>query len=207
MSGCVHQKLVSSEHLYHIRDHQHLVNQMATTDISATIRYFDAKASTWSTHYRESRHFQTRLNTATAWTQENLADGHILDYGCGSGVLVGVLAAAGYKVTGVDASAAMIAAARATLESAGLGDAARLEIATDPFDGEYRHETYNAVICLGVLEYVEQWRRVLTNLGHLVKPHGLLILSFPNRTSVLRSVEGLVFRHPRACRALSLLPR
>ena len=37
-----------------------------------------------------------------------LTDGHVMDLGCGSGILAAALIAAGYAVTGVDISSAMI---------------------------------------------------------------------------------------------------
>ena len=41
-----------------------------------------------------------------------LTDGHVMDLGCGSGILAAALIAAGYEVTGVDISSAMIDLAR-----------------------------------------------------------------------------------------------
>ncbi len=42
-----------------------------------------------------------------------LTDGHVMDLGCGSGILAAALIAAGYAVTGVDISSSMIDLARA----------------------------------------------------------------------------------------------
>ena len=63
----------------------------------------------------------------------------ILDVCCGTGYLAGLLAARGYRVTGIDASAAMIGFARETAPEAefSVADAARFHPAvptsTRPF--------------------------------------------------------------------------
>jgi SAM-dependent methyltransferase len=50
------------------------------------------------------------------------ADGSLLELGCGTGRLLVPLAGDGYSITGLDLSAAMLAAARAKLEAAHLAD-------------------------------------------------------------------------------------
>jgi 2-polyprenyl-3-methyl-5-hydroxy-6-metoxy-1,4-benzoquinol methylase len=173
---------------------------------SATVRYFDGVASGWSQKYRRSRHFQTRLNTVLGWLAAYPTPLDVLDYGCGSGVLLQALAEAGHAATGADVSEGMLAEARRQL--AGLVDENRVRLVPVNADGEgdYRDRTYDGVISLGVLEYCPQPARLLERLASVVKPGGFLMLSFPNRNSGLRWVERYVARHPGIFRRLGWFP-
>jgi SAM-dependent methyltransferase len=64
--------------------------------------------------------------------------GPVLDLGCGAGRFLVPLAEAGYAVTGVDTSAAMLAEAKAALAEAGLAGAVTL-----------RHDDFRALATLG----------------------------------------------------------
>ena len=162
-----------------------------------TIRYFDRLAGEWSERYARSTHFRRRLETVLAWVASEPADRSLLDFGCGSGVMVRALVERGFTVTGVDASSRMIAAARQCLGAAAR-ERYRLEVIDgDGDEGDYRHETYHGVLCVAVLEYVRDPRAVLTRLAALTDVGGFLILSVPNQTSVLRRLEWFLHRHPR----------
>jgi 2-polyprenyl-3-methyl-5-hydroxy-6-metoxy-1,4-benzoquinol methylase len=181
-------------------------------------KYFDSQANDWTRLYQESRHFQKRLNTTIRWVNEFAGASEILDYGCGSGLLIATLAKAGYRVTGVDAkagyrvtgvdiSAQMLQVARATLVSANLFDQVTLECIDTSSVSAFGTHTYDGVVSLGVLEYVDDWERLLSGLARLVRPAGFLLLSFPNKLSMLRTAESFVFRRPKLFRLLSLYPK
>ncbi|MGW8783219.1 methyltransferase domain-containing protein [Streptomyces sp. NPDC055796] len=96
----------------------------------------------------------------------------ILDAGCGSGPLSAALRDRGAVVTGIDASAAMVALARrrlggdAALHVAALGD--RL-----PFDDG----AFDDVVASLVLHYLEDWGPALAELRRVLRPGGRLIAS------------------------------
>ena len=110
-----------------------------------------------------------------------------LDVGCGAGLLCEPLARLGAEVTGVDAAAENVAAARAHAEAMGL-----------PVD--YRHGElsqlslgrFDLVTAMEVLEHVADKPAFFTQLAAHLAPGGLLILSTPNRTLKSRAllVEG-----------------
>ena len=86
----------------------------------------------------------------------------VLDVGTGTGRAAIALALAGARVTGVDASAEMLAVAERRARDAGAGtvtfargDAHRLEFADRSFD---------AVVCLRVLMHTPDWRASLAEL-------------------------------------------
>ncbi|GAA3168608.1 class I SAM-dependent methyltransferase [Streptomyces virens] len=101
-----------------------------------------------------------------------VAGRRILDAGCGSGPLSAALRERGALVTGVDASAAMLALARrrlgedADLHRADLAD--RL-----PFDDA----VFDDVVASLVLHYLEDWGPTLAEMRRVLRPGGRLIAS------------------------------
>ncbi|HKS88505.1 MAG TPA: bifunctional 2-polyprenyl-6-hydroxyphenol methylase/3-demethylubiquinol 3-O-methyltransferase UbiG [Stellaceae bacterium] len=104
----------------------------------------------------------------------------LADIGCGGGLVAEPMARLGFRVTGIDAGAATIAAARAHAESSGLAidyrivDAAALAAAGERFD---------AVLALEIVEHVADREAFFAALGALVKPGGALIGATLNRTA------------------------
>jgi len=102
------------------------------------------------------------------------ARGHrILDVGCGDGVLATRLAQDCAEVTGLDASADMIAAARRRAAAAGVdvdlveGDAGNLPFPAERFD---------RVVSVATLCFVEDPGRPIQEMVRVLKPGGRLIL-------------------------------
>ena len=110
-----------------------------------------------------------------------LAGKRALDVGCGAGLLCEPLARLGAAVTGLDATPANIAAARAHADKSGLAIDYReggLETLDLP--------AFDLVTSMEVVEHVDDPALFCTHLARMVKPDGLLILSTPNRTALSR---------------------
>ncbi|GAA4090582.1 class I SAM-dependent methyltransferase [Nonomuraea soli] len=100
-------------------------------------------------------------------------NGHrILDAGCGSGALAAELRERGATVTGIDASAGMLAVARRR-----LGDDVELKVADlrDPLP--FPDGAFDDVMASLVLHYLEDWGPTLAELRRILKPGGRLIAS------------------------------
>lgn len=165
------------------------------------VAYFDQEAAEWSGLYLESWHFRARLETVLGWLAQMSPGLSVLDYGCGSGVLLRELATRGFQVTGVDMSEGMLDAARRNLVDAG---SVRLERVGPDFLGAYLDADYDVVTSLGVLEYLDDPWRLLEMLADVLKPGGRLIISVPNRASLLRFAERIAFRNPGPFRTIRL---
>jgi len=136
-----------------------------------------------------SNDYDSFAEAYSADTENNLLNGHyvrpamldlagdvtghrILDAGCGSGPLSAALRDRGAVVTGIDASAGMLALARRRLgEDAALhrGDLSdRLPFADGAFDD---------VVASLVLHYLEDWGPTLAEMRRVLRPGGRLIAS------------------------------
>jgi ubiquinone/menaquinone biosynthesis C-methylase UbiE len=103
----------------------------------------------------------------------------ILDLGCGAGPVTVALRARGFRCIGVDYSADLLTAARGRLDAEGWpsGELLRADSVALPF----RDASFPCVVCLGVISYLEDYRLLLSEVGRVMEPGGLMILSFRNR--------------------------
>ena len=99
-----------------------------------------------------------------------------LDVGCGAGLLAEPIARLGATVTGLDASAELIAVAKEHASATGLeidyraGELAELE-------GQF-----DLITCMEVIEHVADPAAFVGALARRLVPDGLLIMSTPNAT-------------------------
>ena len=137
-------------------------------------------------------------------------DGPILELGCGTGRVSLALAQAGFDVTGVDSSSAMLAMARAHAADAGLSAQLRLEqcdVRALLFERRFALAIYPLNGFLHLLTSEDQLS-ALRNVCRALLPGGLLILDLANPHAVLVSdVDGHLihrghFRSPEG-RAIS----
>jgi SAM-dependent methyltransferase len=118
----------------------------------------------------------------------------VLDLGCGTGAHALLLAARGYRVTGVDPSEAMLAVARRKVEAAGcalrLYRAAAEELSLG--------ETFGAVVSLfNVINYLatpDALRAGLARVRRHLSPGGLFLFDFRHGVPALRSYRPVRFK-------------
>jgi 2-polyprenyl-6-hydroxyphenyl methylase / 3-demethylubiquinone-9 3-methyltransferase len=100
----------------------------------------------------------------------------ILDIGCGGGIVCEPLARLGAEVTGADADANAITAAKAHAAQGGL-DIRYLDSPAEDIKGRF-----DVVLALEIIEHVEDPAAFVQSVSKLVKPGGLAIFSTLNRT-------------------------
>ena len=110
------------------------------------------------------------------------AKGQLLEVGCGPAVMTPELLAMGFEAHGIDVSCEMIRRARQRMTGHPLekrcrfsvDDVERLHIAEGSCD---------AVLCMGVLEYLPRYSRALAEIARVLKPGGIAVIALPNRAS------------------------
>jgi ubiquinone/menaquinone biosynthesis C-methylase UbiE len=117
----------------------------------------------------------------------------VLDVGTGTGRAAIALARRGAAVTGVDASAEMLAVAARRAHDAGVnvtftpGDAHRLA---------YPDASFDAVVCLRVLMHTPDWRRSLAELCRVAR--GRVVFDYPARCMRSASTSRRIACSPTA---------
>jgi ubiquinone/menaquinone biosynthesis C-methylase UbiE len=149
--------------------------------------FFDTTAEHYDSRYDDSGRAGRLLRQRMRVTIEllDVPPGELLDVGMGTGRLCAELDRAGWRVSGVDLSPAMVAAARRRLphlaERLVEGPIERL-----PFDDA----SFDAVTATGVLEYAtEDLPGAAKELARVLRPDGVVVVSFPRQQS-----PGLLWR-------------
>ncbi len=110
----------------------------------------------------------------------DLGHAHVLDVGCGGGILAESMAAKGARVTAIDVAPRVLEVAKLHLLESGLDVNYRLatiEQIADEQSGEF-----NLVTCLEMLEHVPDPASVIDAVARVLKPGGHVFLSTLNRT-------------------------
>ncbi|MEO5741293.1 MAG: methyltransferase domain-containing protein [Vicinamibacterales bacterium] len=124
--------------------------------------------------YRANAAYVPALGAAVVELLDPKAGERILDVGCGEGSLTEKIAAAGAIVVGIDASEAMIAAAKTRGLDARMVDAERL-----PFEREF-----DAVFSNAALHWVRDHDAMLAGVHRALKPGGRFAAEFGGQGNI-----------------------
>ncbi len=119
-------------------------------------------------------------------------NGKILDIGCGPGILVRQLLLTGHEVWGVDASPGMIEECHKRF---GPSERAHFSVA-EATNLTFPDGFFDAAVCTGVIDFIEPYAPALRAMARAAKPHGTLIVSFPNLFSPAGLWTRFVFYPP-----------
>ena len=119
-----------------------------------------------------SNHFNLNLNE-----DKPLNNLKILDVGCGGGLLCEPLSRLGANVTGIDAAKTNIEVAKIHMEQSGL-DINYLNKKPE----DIKNKLYDVVLCMEIIEHVEDVNFFIQSCINLLKPNGLIFFATLNKT-------------------------
>jgi SAM-dependent methyltransferase len=117
----------------------------------------------------------------------------VLDIGCGDGQLGALLAARGYRVTGIEKPQAVHGPFPASVELV----EADLDLGWPALAGRY-----DFIVCADVLEHLKAPEKLLGELPRLMAPGARLVASLPNAVNLYVRLNVLSGRFPRHERGL-----
>ena len=155
----------------------------------------------WSDDIRWVRTLKNLVPGRLAWFDRHIdwQGCDVLDLGCAGGFMAEALALRGANVTGIDPAADAIDAARAHAKEGGL------RIGYDVGMGEalpYDDASFDAVVCVDVLEHVSDLHMVLAQIARTLRPGGLFLFDTINRNPLAQLATITIAED-----VLRLLPR
>jgi 2-polyprenyl-6-hydroxyphenyl methylase/3-demethylubiquinone-9 3-methyltransferase len=121
---------------------------------------------------------------------------HILDIGCGAGLLSNPLAEEGHSVVGIDLSSTSLEQAK---KQDRTGTVHYLQAAAESLP--FAAETFDVVVAMDLLEHVPDPQKVIQEASRVLKPEGLFFFHTFNRNFlswllVIKAVEWFVPNTP-----------
>jgi len=117
--------------------------------------------------------------------------GRFLDAGCGTGDFIPDLVARQGKVTALDFAEDMIEQSRARMARRRL-DKQVTFVVGDVTNLEYDDNFFDAIIGVGLIEYLTDYRAALREFHRVLKPGGIAIVTVPSIVSPFMAYETLV---------------
>ncbi|UWR22016.1 bifunctional 2-polyprenyl-6-hydroxyphenol methylase/3-demethylubiquinol 3-O-methyltransferase UbiG [Sulfitobacter sp. S190] len=147
--------------------------------------YDDVAANWWSDDIRWVRTLKNMVPGRLSWfdTKIDWAGKRVLDLGCAGGFMAEALAERGATVTGIDPARDAIEAARTHAASEGHA------ITYDVGVGEalpYDDDSFDAVVCVDVLEHVQDLDQVNREVARVLVPGGRYLFDTINRNPLAR---------------------
>ncbi|MEM8537043.1 MAG: bifunctional 2-polyprenyl-6-hydroxyphenol methylase/3-demethylubiquinol 3-O-methyltransferase UbiG [Pseudomonadota bacterium] len=145
----------------------------------------------WSDDIRWVRTLKNMVPGRLAWFDKAIdwTGKDVLDLGCAGGFMAEALDDRGATVTGIDPAAEAIAAAKSHAAQENRN------IRYDVCVGEalpYDDQSFDAVVCVDVLEHVQDLNKVIKEIARVLRPGGILFYDTINRNPLARIVTVTV---------------
>ena len=139
---------------------------------------FEKRGSFFRTHcdlQKLGYHIRVRIETVTEFLNGAKFD-RILDIGCGDGSISLPLLTEENQLMLLDMSEEMLARARSRIPA---GQSDRVEIVKGDFmSAQLEEYSFELIICIGVLAYIDSLKPFLEKLASLLKPGGKLVIEW-----------------------------
>jgi ubiquinone/menaquinone biosynthesis C-methylase UbiE len=158
---------------------------------AAIRRYFDAASDHYARARAEEFSFVAQKRIALDLLPARMA--RVLDIGCGPAVLADELLERADEYCGIDLSPQMIARGAARMERHPHGGRCSLSVGEAQALG-FGDGSFDAVVALGLLEYLPSYQRALCEMWRVLRPGGIVVLAVPNRRSAYRTCRRVADR-------------
>lgn len=158
--------------------------------------YFQAYTETLPSTSMQTYIFQERKKYVLSLFAKD--GGRVLDVGCGPGIFIHELLERGCQVWGVDISPKMIEQAQKRVRENELTAKVKFLVG-DTEHMSFSNNFFDCVLCIGVLEYVDDEKKSLEEISRVLKPGGDLILTVPNVASPFNKLDRLLMKLFRMC--------
>jgi ubiquinone/menaquinone biosynthesis C-methylase UbiE len=152
----------------------------------------EGSAPAWDTMYAadtdrlEEHNYRQRRDHTVQHVMATIAPGsRVLDLGCGAGPVIAELRSQGVDCTGVDYSHDMLNYARVRLRSRFLDESCLVR--SDCRNTPFPDCSFDMVVCLGVISYVEDYGPILEEIHRVLRPGGTAIITFRNKFNLVLS--------------------
>lgn len=171
-----------------------------TADKGVVADRFGEEAEAWERFYRGDRASTISLQNIVTRLEVVLemlgsGPGRVLDVGSAAGAVSALLHDRGFEVMGVDISESMVRWAHRRIEREGRK---RVAFAVADVDAlPFPDAAFDALVAMGVIEYLDSDAKALDELVRVVKPGGRIIVTVPNLLSPFRWVDGALLAAER----------
>src|SRR3989338_5068361 len=124
-------------------------------------------------------HFGARLRAfyLNSLLDQLIPESKVLDAGCGIGLNAFLAARKGHIVTGIDNDSEKIVLAKKMLSRSNYPNVSFLK--NDVTKLQFTNKSFDCVICIEVLEHIENDRKAIQEISKILNEDGLLIVSVP----------------------------
>jgi len=150
---------------------------------AAIRRYFDAASDQYARGRAQEYSFTAQKRIALEFLPARSA--RVLDIGCGPAVLADELLERADEYSGIDLSPQMIAHGAARMKGHPQGSRCTLSVG-DAEALAFPDASFDAVVALGLLEYLPSYERALREMCRVLRPGGIAVLAVPNRACAYR---------------------
>jgi 2-polyprenyl-3-methyl-5-hydroxy-6-metoxy-1,4-benzoquinol methylase len=147
--------------------------------------FFDTQATYWRDTYKEKDIsgviYQLRHAVALKYI-DGLSlprTARVLEIGCGAGLMTAALVKRGFFVEAIDHAQAMVDLTIEHARQTGLVN--QINACTgDIHELSYENQTFDLIIALGVIPWLHDFQKALTEITRVIKPCGYIVLTMDN---------------------------
>ena len=161
-------------------------------------KLFDTQATYWRDTYKEKDIFgiiyQRRQTVALSFIDELSLPrtARVLEIGCGAGLMTTALAKRGFTLEAIDHSQAMVDLTIEHVKQEGIRN--RITACTgDIHELSYEDQTFDLIVALGVIPWLHNFQRALTEIKRVIAPCGYIVLTMDNALRATTLLDPLTF--------------